>query len=706
MPTVNFLILQPTPFCNISCKYCYLPHRSSRERMSPQTIEKIFSGLFASGWVGAELHVVWHGGEPLVLPVGYYEDAFRLIAALAPAGVKIGHGFQTNGMFIDDEWCAFFKRTEAAVGVSIDGPEAAHDENRVTRAGRGTYAETMKGIRCLQRNGVDFNVITVLTAAALAHPREFYEFYVREGIDKVCFNFEEIEGSNRHSSLVGDRAQTDCESFMRQFWNLNRESGRIGSIREFKHMLDRIVRPLGEAEVGNTLVEPFAHLNVDWQGNFSTFSPEFLGHENAYYHDFIIGNFHTGSLEASLQSEAFTRLNADVAAGVELCRRSCEYYAVCGGGSPVNKLYENGSIASAETMYCRLYVKVFADLAMEILENSASLKVGGAIAAAVAGGSEGAADGEEAHPLWRADTVAGTRRVVVFSTEMDLAERIQLSAGRLAPPGAATEAWNYENGAIVPEPCWRDLTSAEAAIVIADASPPETGTGIAVTRLPERLMASFEPLRAAIAAGQGEREIEGLLASAEVREGLGAAERYFRDRFGRPAAEDQAEESASGTAVRHPGLPTVTIDRSTNRLIGLHLDDWYAFPLGRRHRSPNRVCVNLGAEDRFLVFINRPLAQMHRELRDAGHEIRMVAGATPIARAFMRLFPRYPLLRLRIRPGEAYIAPTENIAHDASSVGMSTFDVSLQIRGHFALAARGSVGAEPSDRPTARTSAG
>lgn len=192
MPTVNFVILQPTPFCNISCKYCYLPHRSSKAKMTFETIEKTFSGLFGSGWVGEELLVVWHGGEPLVLPVDYYERAFRAIRDLTPAGTKVEHGFQTNGVFIDEEWCSFFKKHNANVGVSIDGPEAIHDANRLTRSGKGTFPEVIGGIRCLRRNGVEFTVITVLSAASLPYPREMHEFYVNEGITSVCFNIEVI----------------------------------------------------------------------------------------------------------------------------------------------------------------------------------------------------------------------------------------------------------------------------------------------------------------------------------------------------------------------------------------------------------------------------------------------------------------------------------------------------------------------------------
>ena len=36
-------------------------------------------------------------------------------------------------------------------------------------------------------------------------------------------------------------------------------------------------------------------------------------------------------------------------AGVELCRQECQYFSVCGGGEPVNKLSENGTFVSSET---------------------------------------------------------------------------------------------------------------------------------------------------------------------------------------------------------------------------------------------------------------------------------------------------------------------------------------------------------------------
>jgi uncharacterized protein len=58
----------------------------------------------------------------------------------------------------------------------------------------------------------------------------------------------------------------------------------------------------------------------------------------------------------------------EILAGVDRCRRQCEYFALCGGGAPANTLYENGTFASAETAYCRNVVQVPLEVAIEELE--------------------------------------------------------------------------------------------------------------------------------------------------------------------------------------------------------------------------------------------------------------------------------------------------------------------------------------------------
>jgi uncharacterized protein len=157
--------------------------------------------VFRHALAAPDFTVVWHAGEPLVLPVQWYREAFAAVRRNAPAGVHIPHSVQTNAMLVTDEWCDFFRENAVRVGVSLDGPARIHDLRRRTRSGQGTHARVMKGIETLRRNGVPFHVICVVGADTLDAAGELVDFFVAEDIHDVGFNIEEIEGVHRRSSL-------------------------------------------------------------------------------------------------------------------------------------------------------------------------------------------------------------------------------------------------------------------------------------------------------------------------------------------------------------------------------------------------------------------------------------------------------------------------------------------------------------------------
>jgi len=368
VPRIELLVVQPTPFCNIDCRYCYLPDRNSKAVVARQTLHNLFSQVFASGWIGDCLSVVWHAGEPMVLPIDFYRDAFRMIDRMKPAEVAVAHSFQTNGTLIDEAWCAFFADEQIGIGVSIDGPMQFHDRHRLTRSGRGTFDRTIAGIRLLRRHEVPFHVISVLSPASMAAPREMFDFYVEEGIERVCFNVEESEGDHVSLSFGEIGVEAAYYRFLSEFWRLSAAApGKITFIREIEHAIQQVIRP-ADAPFHNQLVEPFAITSMDWAGNISTFSPELLGLKNTAYKDFLLGNINRDRLADLPHRENFIRMLTDIQAGVEMCRERCEYFSVCGGGEPVNKLAENGSFASSQTTYCRLTKMRATDLVLDALE--------------------------------------------------------------------------------------------------------------------------------------------------------------------------------------------------------------------------------------------------------------------------------------------------------------------------------------------------
>ena len=296
VPRIESVVVQATPFCNINCSYCYLPQRNVKTVMEQATVAALFEKIFASGWANAQLTVIWHAGEPLVLPISFYQTAFETIEAMRPAHIELRHAIQTNGMLITPEWCDFFRKWHVGVGVSIDGPQRLHDAHRVTRSGRGTFEQTVAGIRLLRREDVPFHVISVLSKDSMDAPDEMLDFYLAEGIEDVCFNVEESEGDHVSGLFRAGDPQRRFRAFLDRFWTLSRQSPGIRFIREIDDMIPRIFRPDG-TQMGNSQVEPFGMLNVDCHGNVSSFSPELLGYKHADYNNFIIGNVNRDSLE-------------------------------------------------------------------------------------------------------------------------------------------------------------------------------------------------------------------------------------------------------------------------------------------------------------------------------------------------------------------------------------------------------------------------
>ena len=366
-PLIETIVVQPTPFCNIDCTYCYLPNRRDRSVMSQDTLRALFDRVFAAGWAAPWITVIWHAGEPLVLPPSYYRDAFNLIETLRPPEIGLRHSIQTNGMLITDAYCELFRDHNVGIGVSVDGPRELHDAHRLTRGGKGTFDQTMTGIRLLQRHGVKFHVITVLTDASLQDPDALVRFYIDSGIDQVCFNVEESEGNHTSGLFAAADLRPRFAAFLDRFWRQARETGRFSYIREIDGMLPRILRP-EEATMGNEQVVPFGMVNVACNGDVSSFSPELLGLKNECYGDFIIGNVHTHTLGQMRVSTSMQRVAQDIERGVALCRDTCDYFSVCGGGAPVNKLTENGSFATHRTRFCELTQMVPTDLILDALE--------------------------------------------------------------------------------------------------------------------------------------------------------------------------------------------------------------------------------------------------------------------------------------------------------------------------------------------------
>ncbi|SRR5712692_629312 len=176
-PKVSMLRLQATPTCNLNCAYCYIPENVRRQTgtMSTEVLETTLNRLINEDLLDDRIAISWHGAEPLAAGLGWYQDAFARVAKILGDKTVVAHVFQTNGVLINDDWCRFLKRHHAQIGVSMDGSEE-QNAARVNWAGRPAFQSALRGIDRLNRHGIPWALLSVVTHATMCDPQAFIRF--------------------------------------------------------------------------------------------------------------------------------------------------------------------------------------------------------------------------------------------------------------------------------------------------------------------------------------------------------------------------------------------------------------------------------------------------------------------------------------------------------------------------------------------------
>jgi uncharacterized protein len=116
---------------------------------------------------------------------------------------------QTNGTLLTDEWCEFLAEHDFLIGISIDGPRPLHDAFRVNKRGEGTFDKVMRGVRLLQKHGVEYNVLTTVNRVNGEYPLEVYRF-LRDDVGTDWMQFipvvERVDEHGNPADLRGAHA--------------------------------------------------------------------------------------------------------------------------------------------------------------------------------------------------------------------------------------------------------------------------------------------------------------------------------------------------------------------------------------------------------------------------------------------------------------------------------------------------------------------
>lgn len=172
-------VIKPTHICNLACTYCYnddVRDPIMREGTLMRTLEQTAS--YAEQSKAEIVHYIWHGGEPMVPGLKWYENMVQMQQTLC-ADVPYRNYIQTNGVLINQKWIDFFKRNDFSVSISIDGPARLNDVYRKTHQGKGSFDRVFRAIEQVQEAGLPVGICMVLSKATINHVEEILDFLVK-----------------------------------------------------------------------------------------------------------------------------------------------------------------------------------------------------------------------------------------------------------------------------------------------------------------------------------------------------------------------------------------------------------------------------------------------------------------------------------------------------------------------------------------------
>jgi uncharacterized protein len=273
------------------------------------------------------VNFTWHGGEPIIRGMAFYKRALALQKQYG-ARLHIENCLQTNGTLLTDEWCRFFKDNGFLIGISIDGTQHCHDHYRITRNGSPTFDRVMRGIECLKKHDVAFNVMAVVNNYNAGYPVEFYNFF--KSIDCHYIQFSPIV-----EMVNGKPAE----------WNVGAHQWGDFLIALFDEWIKR--------DVGCYFVQIFDATLANWVGEkpgICTLAPtcghagvmEFNGDvyscDHFVYSPYKLGNIYTQTLTGMMYSEQQLTFGSDKYNKLPERCKGCKYLFACNGECPKNRI--------------------------------------------------------------------------------------------------------------------------------------------------------------------------------------------------------------------------------------------------------------------------------------------------------------------------------------------------------------------------------
>ena len=350
-----YVMLKPVGSrCNLACRYCYYIDKERHEEMTDDLLDE-FIRQYLEAQTQPEVLFTWHGGEPLLRPVSFYQKALQMQQRYA-RGRTVDNCLQTNGTLITPEWCQFFHDNRFLIGISIDGPQDLHDAYRRSPRQQQTWQQVMHAIELLNRYDVMWNAMATVNHLTAAEPQRFYRFFRDIGCQYLQFT-PVVE---RHQGKVTDYSVTPG------LW------GRF---------LCGVYDEWVQQDIGEVYVQLFDATLANWVGEapgLCSMSPlcgrcaamesngDVYSCDHFVFPDYLLGNIRTSTLTSMLYGERQQQFGRNKSERLSRQCRECPYLFACHGECPRNRFVDDCYGEPNHNYLCDGYRQFFGHVAQDM----------------------------------------------------------------------------------------------------------------------------------------------------------------------------------------------------------------------------------------------------------------------------------------------------------------------------------------------------
>lgn len=344
MRQINTLI-KTTHNCNLRCKYCF--HQKYGYTGNLIKIENVKKYIDLLDEKYSLINIVWHGGEPLLAPIEFYEEIYDYCDK---KNSNFRFSVQTNGTLLDDKKIKFFKDNNTGIGLSFDGLNNEQMRSRTSKI--------LDNIQLLQDNGYNTGAIMVVNQANVFQLIEEYEYFKEINLG-LKLNPMFIDGAAKDKVELYLNPDDYINNFINLFKYWTKDINGNINISNCSELVDLVLNEHSNICTHSSCLTQWLCLDTD-----SNIYPC----DRLCYPQFLLGNVEDiNDIESVFETPNFIYLLDNSVKRREKCIEECEYYKNCYSGCNANLFLEKEQIKN-NNLACYIQKNILKELKKYILE--------------------------------------------------------------------------------------------------------------------------------------------------------------------------------------------------------------------------------------------------------------------------------------------------------------------------------------------------